>query len=87
MIFSSVCEDIGSFVGLHLKIASWADVSCTVRDYRESASKTENINIRADESASPARVRGDTEVVFQVLGSTSPQVFKIECVLSIHLSA
>eukprot|EP00250_Pteridium_aquilinum_P011170 c19882_g1_i2 orf=95-955(+) len=73
-------------LGLYLKTASMAEVRCTLRDYREASSRKDNKD-KADESVWLARVRGDTEVVFQVVGSMSSQMFKMSNVLFIHLSA
>lgn len=78
-------EHTSHLLGLCLKTISLAEVSCTLRDYRRTALKKENKD--KAESEWHATVNGDTEVVFQAVGTTRPQVFKVNTVVAIHLSA
>ncbi|KAI5069471.1 hypothetical protein GOP47_0015772 [Adiantum capillus-veneris] len=73
-------------LGFPLTTTVSAQASCTLRNYRAIVSKRGGKK-NAEEPKQLAKVRGNTDVLFQTVGSNTPQLFTLSSVVLIQLSA
>ncbi|MCO5549330.1 hypothetical protein L7F22_002799 [Adiantum nelumboides] len=79
-------RELTTVLGFPLMAGVSANVSCTLRNYRDIVSKKWSRG-NFEEHKWVGKVRGNTYVVFQRVGSNAPQMFMLSSVVLIQLSA